>query len=146
MVKVEAEMLLRLELQRNQAEAILLDEQRLRTNVRVSSGYLKKLEAAATNYEQAITKLITSEEMNINLRTVYINKLKEQQKLTDPIIGQLQTAINFFNTFNRAARVFACMQAKIHSMHKTIDTKIAMVQNAHKGEDTLSSLPEVRAN
>ena len=84
--------------------------------------------------------------MDINSRMAYINKLKEQQKLTDLIIGQLQGAINFFNTFDRAARVFACMQTKIHSMHKTIDAKIAMVQNAHKEEDTLSSLPQIRAN
>ena len=102
-VKTEAEMLLRLELQRDQAEAILLDEQRLRTSVRVSSGYLKKLEAATINYEQAVIKLISSEEMDINSRMTYIKKLKEQQKLTDPIIGQLQGAIDFFNTFDRVA-------------------------------------------
>ena len=77
---------------------------------------------------------------------VYINKLKEQQKLTDLIIGQLQAAIDFFNTFDRAARVSACMQAKIHSMHKTIDAKIAVVQNAHKEEDMLSSLPNITDN
>ena len=70
-------MLLRLELQRNRAEAILLDEQRLRTSVRVSSGYLKKLESAANKYEQAITDLLTSEEMDINLKTVYTNKLTQ---------------------------------------------------------------------
>ena len=139
-------MLLRLELQRSQAEEMLLDQQRLRTSVRVSSGYLQKLEAAATNYKQAVTKLITSEEMDINSRMAYISKLKEQQKLTDPIIGQLQGAIDFFNTFNRAARVFACIQTKIQSMHKTINAKIAMVRNAHKEEETLSSLPQIRAN
>ena len=76
-IKVEAEMLLRLELQRIQAKDILLDQWRLRISVRVSSGYLQKLEAAATNYEQAVTKLITSEEMDINSRTDYISKLKE---------------------------------------------------------------------
>ena len=38
------------------------------------------------------------------------------------------------------------MQAKIHSMQKTVDIKIAMVHYAHKEEDTLSSLPKIRAN
>ena len=126
-IKVEAEMLLRLELQRNQAEDILLDQRGLRISVQVARRFLEKLEAATINYQQAVTKLITAEEMDINSRTAYINKLKEQQKLTDPIIGQLQGAIDFFNTFNRAARVFVCMSAKIHSMHKMIKDKIAMV-------------------
>ena len=77
-IKVEAEMLLRLELQRSQAEDILLDQRRLRISVQVSSGYLQKLEAATTNYEQSVTKLIISEEMDTNSRAAYTNKLKEQ--------------------------------------------------------------------
>ena len=31
-------------------------------------------------------------------------------------------------------------------MQKSVDTKIAMVQEAHKEEDMLSSLPKIRAN
>ena len=31
-------------------------------------------------------------------------------------------------------------------MQKTVDAKIAVVQDAHKEEDTLSSLPKIRAN
>ena len=96
-------MFLNLELKRSQAEAVLLDEPRLRSNVRVTSGYLKKFYSAATYYEQAVTDLITSEEMDVNLKTVYTKKLSEQLKLTDPILSQLQTAVDFFNTFNKAA-------------------------------------------
>ena len=84
--------------------------------------------------------------MDINSRTAYISKLKEQQKLRDPIIGQLQGAIDFFNTFDRVARVFACMQTKIHFMHKAIEAKIVAVQDTHKEEDMLSSLAQIRAN
>ena len=146
LIQAEAELFTNLVLKRNQAEAVLADESRLRSNVRVSCGYLNKLDSAATNYEQAVTDLITSKEMDINLKTVYTNKLNEQLKLTDPILSQLQTAVNFFNTFNKAARVFACMQMKICSMQKMVDAKIAVVQDAHEEEDTLSSLPKIRAN
>ena len=93
MVQTEAEMFLNLELKRSQAEAILLDEPRLQSNLRVPSGYFKKLDSATTNYEQAITDLITSEEMDVNLKTVYTNKINEQLKLTDPILSELQNAV-----------------------------------------------------
>ena len=82
--------------------------------------------------------------MDINLKTAYTNKLTQQQKLTDLILGQLQTAIDFFNIPNKAARVFACLQMKIRSMQKLVDGKIAVVQEAHKEEGTLSSLPKIR--
>ena len=85
-VKEEAETFLYLELQRSQAEAILLDEQRLWSNIRVSNIYLEKLEAAANKYEQAIMDLLISEKMDINLKTAYTNKLTQQQKLTDLIL------------------------------------------------------------
>ena len=65
MVQTEAEMFTNLELKRSQAEAVLLDEPRLRSNLWVASGYLKKLYSGATYYEQAVTDLITSEEMDI---------------------------------------------------------------------------------
>ena len=103
-LKAEAEMLLRLELQRTQAQDILMDQWRLRISVLVTKRYLEKLEAAENNYKQAITKLIISEEMDTNSRAAYTSKLKEQQKLTDPIIGQLQGAIDFFNTWNGGYR------------------------------------------
>ena len=88
-IKLEAEMLLKLELQRNQAEDILLDQRGLRISAQVTRRFLEKLEAATINYEQAITKLIISKEMNSNSRTAYTNKSREQQKLTNPILGWL---------------------------------------------------------
>ena len=69
-VQAEAELFTNLELKRNQAEAVLADETRLRSNVQVTRGYLIKLESAVTNYEQAVTDLLTSEEMDVNLKTV----------------------------------------------------------------------------
>ena len=77
-IKVEAEMLLRLELLTTQAQDILLDQRRLRISVLVTKRYQEKLEAATTNYEQSVTKLIISEEMDTNSRAAYTNKLKEQ--------------------------------------------------------------------
>ena len=105
--QIEAERFLKLELSRNQADDVLLDEPRLRLNVQVTSGYLKKLYSAATYYTQAVTDLITSEEMDVNLRMVYTTKLSEQQKLTDPILDELQNTVNFFNTASKAIQVFA---------------------------------------
>ena len=145
-IKVEEEMLLRLELQRSQAEDILLDQQRLHISVQVARIYLEKLEAAATNYEQAVTTLVISEEMDSNARTDYTSKLKKQQKLTDPVIGQLQCAINLFDKFDKAARVLACMLTKIDSIHKAMKDKIAVVLSAHKEESKLSSLAQIRTD
>ena len=75
---------------------------------------------------------------------VYTNKLNEQLKLTDSILSELQNAVDFFNAVNKAARVFACIKTKIRSMQKTLDTKIAAVRDPE--EDTLSSLPKIKAN
>ena len=102
-VQAEAELFTNLELKRNQAEAVLGDETRLRSNVRVTRGYLNKLDSTATNYKQAVTDLLTSEEMDVNLKPVYTNKLTEQLKLTDLILSQLQNAVDFFDAFNKAA-------------------------------------------
>ena len=102
-VRAEAKLFTNLELKMNQAMTVLADETRLRSNVRVTRGYLTKLESAITNYEQAVTDLLTAEEMDINLKTVYTNKLNKQLKLTDPILSQLQNAVDFFNAINRAA-------------------------------------------
>ena len=99
----EEGMLLKLELQRSQAEALLLDEQRLWFNIQVTRRYLEKLQSAANKYEQAIEDLLISEKMDVNLRMAYTNKLIQQQKLTDPVLVQLQTAVNFFNIPNKAA-------------------------------------------
>ena len=139
-------MLLRLELQRSQAEDILLDQRGLRISVQVTRRFLEKLEAAAINYEQAVTKLIIFEEMDSNSRMVYTNKLREQQKLTNPIIGRLQGAIDFLKISDRTAQVMACMQAKIHSMHKRIKTKITVVQTTHEEEGLLFSLDQIKAD
>ena len=73
MVQAEAEMFTNLELKRNQAKAVLADKTRLRLNVQVTRRYLIKLESAITNYKQAVTDLLTSEEIDVNLKTVYIN-------------------------------------------------------------------------
>ena len=100
--QIESERFLKLELNRNQADAVLLDEPRLRANIRVASRYLKKLYSAVTYYKEAVTDLITSEEMDVNLRTVYTRKLSEQLKLTDLILAELQNAVNFFNTASKA--------------------------------------------
>ena len=69
-VQAEAELFTNLELKRNQAEAVLADETRLRSNVQVARGHLNNLDSAVTNYEQAVTDLLTSEEIDVNLKTV----------------------------------------------------------------------------
>ena len=53
MVKEEAEMLLESELQGSQAEALLLEEQELRSNIQVSSRCLEKLQFVTNEYKQA---------------------------------------------------------------------------------------------
>ena len=126
-VQAEAELFTNLELKRSQAEAALADETRLRSNVRVTHGYLTKLESAVSDYKQAVTILLTSLETDVDQKAVYTNKLNEQLKLTDPILNELQNALNFFKAGNKAARVFTCIKLKIRSMQKTIESKITLV-------------------
>ena len=145
-VQAEAETFTNLELRRDQAKAVLGDEPRLKSNIQVSQGYLTRLEAAVCDYEQAVTILLTSLETDVDQKAVYTNKLNEQMKLVDPILNELQNAVDFFKAVNKAARVFACIKLKIRSMQKTIDAKIAAVRDAEKEEDMLSSLPKIKAN
>ena len=65
--QIEAERFQKLELNKKQGDAVLLDEPRLWGNIRVVSEYLNKLYPAVTYYKEAVTDLISSEEMNINL-------------------------------------------------------------------------------
>ena len=81
--KQEAEALLYLELLRNQAEDILLDEQGLGISAQVARRLLEKLEAAADKYEQAIVDLIIND---TNLKMAYTSKLTQQQTLTDAML------------------------------------------------------------
>ena len=145
-VQAEAELFTNLELKRNQAEAVLADETRLRSNIRVTRGYLTKLESAVSDYEQAVTILLTSLETDVDQKAVYTNKLNKQMKLVDPILNELQNAVDFFKAVNKAARVFACIKTNIPSMKKTIESKITLVRDAKKEEATLSSLPKIKAN
>ena len=134
MVKEEAEMLLKSELQGSRAEALLLEER------------LEKLQSVANKYEQAISDLLMNEKMDVNLKMAYIKKLAQQQKLIDPTSVQLQTAIDYFNISNEAARISTCMQAKIRFIQKVIRAKMDVILNARKEEDMLSSLPKIFAN
>ena len=85
-IKEEAEALLHLELQRIQAEATLMDGERIRSNIRIFCRYLEKLEAATKKYEQAISDLVVND---TNLKMAYTSKLIQQLRLTDPILVQL---------------------------------------------------------
>ena len=137
-IKEEADALLHLELQRIQAEATLMDGERIRSDIRIFRRYLEKLEAATNKYEQAISDLIITD---VNLKMAYTSKLTQQQKLTDPILVQLQTRIDFFD--NKLAHTSACIQTKVCSMQKAIEAKMNVILNAHKEEDMLSSIPKM---
>ena len=74
----------------------------------------------------------------------YTSKLTQQQKLTNPILVQLQTRIDFFD--NKSARTSACIHTKVCSMQKAIEAKMNVILNAHKEEDMLFSIPKITAN
>ena len=153
-VQAEAETFTNLELRRDQAKAVLGDEPRLKSNVRVTQGYLTKLKAAVFDYEQAVTILLTSLETDADQKAVYTNKLNEQMKLVDPILNKLHNAVDSFKpatlpspeAANKSARILACIKLKICSTQKTIESKIALVRDTEKEEDSQSSLPKIKAN
>ena len=107
-IKEGAKALLHLELQRIQAEATLMDGETIWSNIRVFCRYLEKLEAATNKYKQAISDLIVND---TNLKMAYTSKLIQQLRLTDPILVQLQTRINFLE--NKLAPTPDCVQTKV---------------------------------
>ena len=134
-VKDEEEMLLKLQLQRSQAEALLLDERKLRFNIYVTRRYLEKLQLALSKYEKAVEDLLITPKVGANIRLAYTNKLIQQQRLTDTVLVKLQTAVDSFNIPNKASHISACMQARIRSMQKVIEAKMDVILNTHKEED-----------
>ena len=74
----EAETLTNLELRRDQASAVLGYEARITSNVRVTQGYLTKLDAAVTNYKQAVSILLTAFEADVEQKRIYTDKLMAQ--------------------------------------------------------------------
>ena len=87
-----------------------------------------------------------TEKMDVNLKMAYTKKLTQQQKLTDPTLVQLQTAVDFFNIPYKVSLISTCMQARICSMQKAIEAKMDVIVNAHKEEKMLSSLPKITDN
>ena len=82
-VQTEVERFANLALQMNNAETLLADEERLRSHVRVPSGYLTKLNSAASEYEQAVAIVLATLEPDSNQRVVYTTKLSDQLALVD---------------------------------------------------------------
>ena len=113
-------------------EPVLADETRLRSNVRVTRGYLTKLESAVSEYEQAVTVLLTSLESDADQKAAYTDKLNEQLTLVDPVLNQLHDAVDSFKSAedpppeatNKAARSISSI--KLNS-RKVINSKIALV-------------------
>ena len=118
-----------------------MDEEIIRSDIWIFQGYLQKLEAATNKHEQAISDLNVSD---INLKMAYTSKLTQQQRLTDPILVQLQTRIDFLE--NKSAPTSACVQTKVCSMQKAIEAKMNAILNAHKEEDMLFSILKITAN
>ena len=95
-VQTEVEMFANLVLKRNIAVTLLADEERLRSHVRVPSGYLTKLNSAVSEYEQAVTVVLATWESDSDQRAAYTTKLNEQLALMDPVVNQLHDAIDNF--------------------------------------------------
>ena len=119
-VQAEAELFTNLELKRNQALAILADETRLRSNVRMARGYLTKLESAISEYEQAVTVLLTSLETDIDQKAVYTNKQKEQLTLVDHILNQLVDVLRGLHSLLSSSlkRTGPRPQSRTHGYHQ----------------------------
>ena len=84
-VQTEVERFANLALQMNNAETLLVDKERLRSHVRVPSGYLTKLNSAASEYEQAVAAVLATLEPDSDQRVVYTTKLIDQLALLDPL-------------------------------------------------------------
>ena len=97
-IKEEAEALLHFYLQRTQAKTTLMDGETIWSDIWVFCRHLEKLKAATNKYDQAISNIIVND---TNLKMAYTNKLIQQLTLTDPILVELQTRINFLE--NKAA-------------------------------------------
>ena len=86
-----------LTLQMKNAETFLGDEERLKSHVRVPSTYLTKLNSAASEYEQAVTAVLTTLEPDSDQRVVYTTKLSDQSALLDPLTNRLHDVVDILN-------------------------------------------------
>ena len=82
--RYEVKTLTNLELRREQVRAVLQDEARITSNVKVAKGYLGKLEDAVTEYKQAVAALLTALEDEVD------------QKQVDPLLNDLHNVLNSF--------------------------------------------------
>ena len=114
---------------------LLADKERLRSHVRVPSGYLTKLNSAVSKYEQAVTVVLTTLESDPDQRASYTTKLSEQLALVDPVVNQLHDAVDSFKraedlpleAANKTARGILSIKLKISSSRKIINSKIDLV-------------------
>ena len=141
-------------LKRNDAVTLLADEERLRLHVWVPCGYLTKLNSAVSEYEQAVTVVLTTLESDPDQRAAYTTKLSEQLALVDPVVNRLHDAVDSFKraedppleAAKRTARSISSIKLRIDPSWKLIKSKIYLVRDAEKDEEVLSSLPKVKAN
>ena len=117
----EVETLSNLELRRDQASAVLGDEARITSSVRVAQRYLTKLDTAVTDYQQAVLVLLTAFDDDMEQKTIYMDKLMAQMQLVDLILNDQHNAVNNFKlaplpppeAANKTARILAVIKVKI---------------------------------
>ena len=84
-LQTEGEKSANLALQISNTETLLVDENRLKLHLGVTSTYLTKLSSAASKYEQAVAAILTTLEPDSDQRVVYTTKLNVHLALLDPL-------------------------------------------------------------
>ena len=83
-------------MQREQVQAVLQDEARITSNIRVTKGYLTKLVDAVTEYKQAVAALLTALEDDVDPKQTFTEMLTSQMELVEPLLNNLHNVLNSF--------------------------------------------------
>ena len=105
-----------LEIKRDLAKALLEDQGRLTSSIRVPQTNLTKLETTVTEYKTAVSAVIAASEEEED-KTTYKEKLTAQMQQLDPILNQLYDAVDAFNPpitppaqTDKTTRILACIK------------------------------------
>ena len=96
-LQTEVEKFTNLALQISNTETLLVDENRLKSHLRIPSTYLTKLSSAASEYEQAVAAVLATLEPDSDQRVVYTTKSNVQSTLLDPLTNRLHDRIDNLN-------------------------------------------------
>ena len=154
--KAKADTLVTLELKINCAQTSLKNEQEKGhvLNKRIATSLLQGLEEAIKAYEFSITTILTIAGIEETKKDLLLTKLYDQMAKVNPVLDDLHTKIrNLKEAINPpetvmdlTSKVKTKIQIKIKLTRKTVESRLNLIQDAERQEETRALLPKIKTN